>query len=104
MAEEPRRGAEGRPRLRLSQRRLGELPFALVLGGVALGLLATGLHHFKRGSVIMGAALLLGALLRLLLPEHKVGMLAVRGRLLDVVTLFALGVLIVVAALIVPPP
>lgn len=76
----------------------------MVGGGVGLGLVWVALHHFKRGSVLMGAALVLGAVLRLLLPEERAGLLVVRGRVFDTVTLASLGVLIAVAAVIVPPP
>ncbi len=59
-------------------------------------------HHFQSGSVIIAAALLAGAVLRLVLSEREAGMLAVRGRGWDAFTLGSLGVLIAIAALIVP--
>lgn len=75
-----------------------------MLGGVGIGLAVVALHHFKSGCVVMSAALLLGAVLRLVLPEERAGLLAVRGRVFDVATMVTLGVLIIVAALVVPPP
>ena len=39
----------------------------------------------------MAAAVLLGAWLRVLLPERQVGLLRVRGRLFDTATLLVLG-------------
>lgn len=105
MTEEPpsrvRRRSGSGPSLAYGLR---ELPFLLVLGGVGVGLVVVALHHFKRGSVIMGAALVLGGVLRLLLPERRAGLLVVRGRALDAATLITLGVLIAIAAAIVPPP
>ena len=52
----------------------------------------------------MAAAVLLGAWLRVLLPERQVGLLRVRGRAFDTVTLLVLGVGLSVVALVVPPP
>lgn len=104
MTEEPPRRTRGRLPPRPSPRKLSELPFLLVLGGVVIGLAVVALHHFKRGSIVISVALLLGAVLRSLLPEERAGLLAVRGRVFDVATMVTLGVLITVAALIVPPP
>lgn len=101
--ESPQRSA-GRPRPRRPGAGFRELPFVLTGGGVGLGLVIVALHHFKRGSVLVGAALVFGAALRLLLPEERAGLLAVRGRAFDVVTMATLGVLIAVAAAVVPPP
>ncbi|MQA83313.1 MAG: DUF3017 domain-containing protein [Streptosporangiales bacterium] len=85
-------------------RRLGEIPFLLILIGVAVGLATVGMHHFKRGSVLIAAALMLGAVLRLVLPERQAGLLAVRGRAFDVLTFVALGAGIALMAVVVPPP
>lgn len=103
MVESPQ-SSEGRHRHRRSVPGFRELPFVLVGGGVGFGLVVVSLHHFKRGSVLMGAALVLGAALRLLLPEERAGLLAVRGRAFDAVTMASLGLLIAVAAAVVPPP
>lgn len=105
MTEDPPR--QDRPRTwrwRLPVPAYRELPFLLVLAGVCLGLLIVGLHHFKRGSVLMGSALALGGVFRLVLSDRRAGLLVVRGRIFDAVTLIGLGVLVTVAAAIVPPP
>lgn len=99
--------AAGRPEQadpRSASRRFGEIPFLLVLAGVALGLTVVGLHHFKRGAALMAAALVVGAVLRLVLPEGRSGLLAVRSRAFDVMTLAGLGVAVIVVAALVPPP
>lgn len=87
------------PRSRLP----AEWPLLLVLAGVTVGLIVVALHHFRPGSVLMGATLLGAALLRLVLPAREAGLLAARGRLVDTVTLTALGLGLVVLALSVPP-
>ena len=73
------------------RRRLRQLPYALVLGGIGLGLLTV--HGGER----VGVA-------RLVLPEGRAGMLGSRRRLADVAILAALGVGILVAGLILPAP
>ncbi len=81
----------------------GEWPVTVVLvvAGVAMVVIAQG--HFKRGSLLFAAAVLLAALLRAVLPTAAAGVLVVRGRLLDVLTAGVLGVGVVALSLIVPP-
>ncbi|MEU4668898.1 DUF3017 domain-containing protein [Amycolatopsis sp. NPDC023774] len=66
------------------------VPFGLVM----LLLLAAALrilqYHWREGAVLVGAALLVGGVLRLLLPEDRVGLLAIRGKVVDIVTYAAL--------------
>lgn len=76
-------------------------PMLAVLGLVALGLLLTALDVFRVGCILIGAALLVGAALRWLLPG--VGMLAVRSRFTDIVTYGVLGAAIVLLALMAQP-
>nr|WP_307839799.1 DUF3017 domain-containing protein [Streptomyces sp. MBT49] len=76
-------------------------PIILVLGIVALGLLVTALDVFRIGTILIGVGLLVGAVLRWLLPG--VGMLAVRSRFTDIVTYTVLGAAIVLLALMVQP-
>ncbi|MDF9815143.1 DUF3017 domain-containing protein [Streptomyces sp. SPB162] len=76
-------------------------PILVVLGGVALGLVLTAADHFRAGTVLVGAALLVGAAMRFALPS--VGMLAVRSRFTDVFTYLVLGTGIVLLALMVQP-
>ncbi|MFI5101042.1 MAG: DUF3017 domain-containing protein [Actinomycetes bacterium] len=80
-------------------------PFALVCLGVLVGLaVVVLLDRFRRGTLVMAGAVLFGAWLRVLLPEEQLGLLRVRGRAFDVVTLLALGLGLSVVALVVPPP
>ncbi|MGW3914128.1 DUF3017 domain-containing protein [Streptomyces sp. NPDC005070] len=76
-------------------------PILTVLSAVALGLLLTALDVFRVGTILIGAALLAGAVMRWMLPS--VGMLAVRSRFTDMVTYSVLGVAIVVLALMAQP-
>jgi hypothetical protein len=54
------------------------------------------------GGVVGGAALLAGALARLLLPARLAGLLATRKRTTDVITLAVFGVGLLVAGLVLP--
>lgn len=56
------------------------------------------------GVPITGVFFLLGALLRLALPEHRAGLLVTRGRTTDVVTLGLIGALLVFGGLILLVP
>ncbi|WP_079249236.1 DUF3017 domain-containing protein [Streptomyces sp. IMTB 2501] len=76
-------------------------PLLVVLGAVALGLLLTSLDLFRVGSLLIGAALLAGAVMRWILPG--VGMLAVRSRFTDIATYGILGLAIVLLALMAQP-
>ncbi|MFD8736429.1 DUF3017 domain-containing protein [Streptomyces sp. NPDC059618] len=76
-------------------------PIITVLSAVALGLLLTALDVFRVGTILIGAALLAGAVMRWMLPS--VGMLAVRSRFTDMVTYSVLGIAIVVLALMAQP-
>ncbi|MFE9628200.1 DUF3017 domain-containing protein [Streptomyces sp. NPDC006527] len=76
-------------------------PMLAVLGVVALGLLLTAFDEFRIGTILIGVALLGGAVLRWLLPG--VGMLAVRSRFTDIATYGVLGAVIVLLALMAQP-
>ncbi|GAA3953258.1 DUF3017 domain-containing protein [Streptomyces marokkonensis] len=76
-------------------------PILLVVGLVGVGLLLTALDVFRWGLVLIGAALLFGAVLRWMMPH--VGMLAVRSRFTDIATYGVLGLGIVLLALMAQP-
>ena len=80
-------------------------PFLTVLVGVLLGLaVVVLLDRFRRGTLLMAASVVFGAWMRALLPTERAGLLQVRSRGIDVVTLLVLGVGLTVLALVVPPP
>ncbi|MEU6087528.1 DUF3017 domain-containing protein [Streptomyces sp. NPDC047085] len=76
-------------------------PMLVMLSTVALGLLLTALDQFRIGTLLIGAALLAGAVMRWILPS--VGMLAVRSRFTDIATYGILGLAIVLLALMAQP-
>ncbi|WP_078992581.1 DUF3017 domain-containing protein [Streptomyces sp. MMG1121] len=76
-------------------------PLLVVLGAVALGLLLTSLDVFRWGTLLIGAALLAGAVMRWILPS--VGMLAVRSRFTDIATYGILGLAIVLLTMMAQP-
>ncbi|MGW2489666.1 DUF3017 domain-containing protein [Streptomyces sp. NPDC001606] len=76
-------------------------PMLTVTGLVAIGLLVTALDVFRVGTLLIGAALLAGAVMRWTLPS--VGMLAVRSRFTDIATYGILGLAIVLLAMMAQP-
>ncbi|WP_406453886.1 DUF3017 domain-containing protein [Streptomyces sp. NBC_00876] len=80
-------------------------PLLTVLCTAAAGLLIVATDPFEEafriGTILIGAALIGGAVLRLVVPS--VGMLAVRSRFTDLVTYGLLGVLIVMLSLMAQP-
>lgn len=70
---------------------LADVPLALVICGVGLGLLVIAMHHFRWGNLAISISVLAGALFRLVLPARKAGLLVVRSRFTDVVTMGVIG-------------
>ncbi|MFH9606409.1 DUF3017 domain-containing protein [Streptomyces sp. NPDC017448] len=80
-------------------------PLLTVLCAAGLGLLIVALdpfaEAFRVGTILIGCALITGAVLRWAVPS--VGMLAVRSRFTDLVTYGLMGTLIVLLALVAQP-
>lgn len=76
-------------------------PILAVLSAVGLGLLLTAFGAFRIGTILIGSALLAGAVLRWFVKD--VGMLAVRSRFTDMITYILLGSAIVLLALMAQP-
>jgi hypothetical protein len=76
------------------RRWLTQIPYCVVLAGLVAGLVTVrgGGQAVKSGTLVIAGALLAGALIRLVLPDGRAGMLASRRRLADVAVLAALGV------------
>jgi hypothetical protein len=90
-------------------RRWGRLSFAqwpisVVLIGIGVALVMIGTDHFRRGSIVLSASVMLAMFLRLLLPNSDVGMLAVRSRRTDVLVLAALAIGLTIFTFWVPAP
>lgn len=81
---------------------LAQMPYALVLSGLAAGIAVVGFAYFKRGPAIIAGALVLAAVFRLVLPEDWIGMLAVRRRWVDLTVLVGLACLLIVLAWVAP--
>ena len=77
-------------------------PLFVVLLGVAVGLAMVALDHWRRGLVVVGLALGVAALFRLLLPLPRLGFLAVRSRTMDVTLTAGAGLTIALIALTLP--
>ena len=73
-----------------------------VAAGIYIAWRQGGGHVAGRGGVIAGAALLVAAVARLALPRQLVGLLAVRNRGTDAVTLLALGACLLTVGLVLP--
>ncbi|MCO1654863.1 DUF3017 domain-containing protein [Pseudonocardia sp. S2-4] len=56
-------------------------------------------QHWREGAALLGGALLLAALLRIVLPTDRVGLLAIRSRPVDVLVYSAFGGAMLVLAL-----
>jgi len=97
-----RRRAGARKKAASSAHWLSQLPYVLALCGVAGSLVMYATNHFRKGSALLAAGVLFGALARLVLPESQVGMLAIRKKWLDVLTMTALAVAVAVVAWVVP--
>ena len=87
--------------LQVRRRARAQAPFVAVLAVLAAGVayLTIAPGHWVRGTAVLAVALLLGGVLRLVLPEARVGMLRVRGRWWDSLCYLALGLVILAADL-----
>lgn len=78
---------------------LTHLPFGMVMAIVLLGLFRILLYHWRQGTVLIGAALIMAAALRALLRDDQAGLIAIRGRGVDVLTYAGFGVCMIAVAL-----
>ncbi|EIV94054.1 DUF3017 domain-containing protein [Frankia sp. QA3] len=81
-----------------------EMLFASVLVGVAVGLVLVYQDRWRRGMLVVGVVLVLAGLARLALPTRRVGLLAVRGRVFDIVILLLFGASVITLTSAVPYP
>jgi hypothetical protein len=94
--------SEGQPRPRRFPQTIGGLVFLVVVGITAAGLGIVAAASWRTGVMWMGTAALLGAAARAVLSERGAGMLRVRRRWSDVLSLTVAGVALLVLAVIVP--
>ncbi|HET6190077.1 MAG TPA: DUF3017 domain-containing protein, partial [Trebonia sp.] len=98
-----RRAASTRARRERSL--IGVVPYLAVLLCTIAGVYIAfreGLAGGGAGGVIAGLALLMGAVIRAVLPARLAGLLASRRRATDVVTLAAFGACLLIAGLVLP--
>jgi hypothetical protein len=74
-------------------------PFAAVLLLLAAAALRTFQYHWREGALLVGLALFAAGLLRAVLPPDKAGLLAIRGKAVDIVTCAALCAAVLYIAL-----
>ena len=83
-------------------RTVGGAAYLVVLAATAAGLALVAFAHWRVGLSVIGAALLFGALARLVIPADKAGMLGMRPKTIDVLALGALGAGLIVLAGVIP--
>jgi hypothetical protein len=84
---------------------IGVVPYLAVLTVTAAGLYIAwhqGSDGGGRGGIVAGAALLVAAVVRMLLPRKLAGLLASRGRVSDAATLIVFGAGLLIAGLVLP--
>lgn len=81
-----------------------QMPALVVLALTAAGLFWVSRRNWREGLFLVAAGCLAGAVLRLVLPTRRAGLLAVRGRLLDVAVLGGLGAVVLLLTAVVPLP
>jgi hypothetical protein len=87
----------------LIERTIDQWPLALVLLGLMIGLVVLTFYNFRVGSIVLGAAIIFGAALRTVLTHERAGLLAIRSRPVDLVTMYGLGLALTTVAVLVPP-
>ena len=78
------------------------VPITIVLAVVAFGLVLIAFAYWRRGTVALAFAMVLAGVLRLVLSERVIGVLAVRGKGFDVTFYFLVGAIMAALAVGVP--
>lgn len=77
-------------------------PLVIIVVGVLIGLGIAFLQEWRMGALVIGTSLTIGAVERTLLSRRAAGMLQVRSKVFDVILMLAMGVGIIVLAILVP--
>ena len=77
------------------RRLLRAIPIAMVLSIVAVALVLISLAYWRRGTLALGCAMVLAGLLRIMLSERTIGVLAVRGKGFDLLFYFGTAALMI---------
>jgi len=67
------------------------VPFGVVALVALIAVVRVVQYHWREGSALLGSALLVAAVFRATLPKRRAGLLAVRSRVVDVVSYCALA-------------
>lgn len=78
------------------------IPISIVLAIVAFGLVLIALAYWRRGTAALALAMLLAGVLRAVLSERVIGVLAVRGKGFDVAFYLLVGAMMATLAVTVP--
>lgn len=77
-------------------------PLLVVLAGVFVSLVVVIVVDFRPGTMLFAVSVLLAAAFRLVLTTRRAGLLVLRSRTIDVVTLTVMGVAALLLALAIP--
>ncbi len=80
----------------------GSQLYLLQLLVVVVGLALVVAGPWRQGVAVVGAAFVIGAIARSVVPVSHTGMLRVRGKLFDIVWMTLLGVSLILLALVIP--
>lgn len=89
-------------RHRLADRLPVHFALSVVLVIAAAGFLRVLQEHWREGTALIGGALLVAGLARIVLPDGRAGLLSVRSQAVDVLSYLGFGVLMVVLAFTIP--
>jgi hypothetical protein len=81
---------------------LRAIPIAVVLTIVAFALLLISFAYWRRGAFALGMAMLLAGILRAVLSDRTIGVLAVRGKKFDLLFYFASAAVMTVLTVGIP--
>jgi len=95
--------ADETPERRWFPARVGGIFYLLTIAAALVGLAIVAAGAWRNGVRLLAVGLLLAAVLRVILPEEKSGMLAVRHRYLDAFLLTGVGATMLFLASSIPP-
>ena len=76
-----------------------QIPLLLVLAVATLGLIRIVQYNWREGTTLIGMALVTAGVLRALLPDGRIGLVAIRGRGMDVLLYGGLGLAVMAVSL-----
>lgn len=79
------------------------LPMLAVLTVMAAAVVLVLADRWRRGTLVFGVAVIIGAVARWFVPADRAGLLAVRGKNFDTIAMSVMGAIIVSLALTIDP-